>query len=532
MLDDYLSRLNAEREQKQFEHRMFENVSTEELIKFAGVKVAEQTCPKCGSEMTKTGEMYKCSCGMMKKASAQNLPDPEILNKMDQVIAGMDKAAEDPSWWEKQKGVSRAMRAPGAEGSDKLLAHPELIGNRRIGSLKGGLKGMGYGGGIGAGAGTILGALLARKGAKLPSALVGAGAGGVGGGLLGGGIGSTMGLAEADRKWLAERGITPTWGGFSAEFSPEAAKKYLTKEKDASVSAVLKGLRTFGGSALKAGKQSVKRGPKSLMDARTVGGKAVKGMKQQATGAGQAVSTAVKGGDPIQAAKNLGQLGTYAVKRNPLAAAGVAGGAGAGYMMGKSSAAKDTASSGDTLDKKPSHGKSYLASTKSSKAYNDLKGGSHLDSKADDSMKPVEKTASKLLSKISAAPHINVGGVPVPMSELRESLEEAKGREDIKSRGRRGAVAGGVGGGLLGGGALGYLGHRIGGVPGAVAGGLLGAGGGGFLGARGGKQHGEEEAAADQALTILRALKAHNVGAQRGAGAVARAMGYTPRSKE
>jgi hypothetical protein len=43
----------------------------EELAKHAGIKLSEETCPKCAGLMEKTGAILKCACGMMKKA---NLP--------------------------------------------------------------------------------------------------------------------------------------------------------------------------------------------------------------------------------------------------------------------------------------------------------------------------------------------------------------------------------------------------------------------------------------------------------------------------
>ena len=46
--------------------------------------------------------------------------------------------------------------------------------------------------------------------------------------------------------------------------------------------------------------------------------------------------------------------------------------------------------------------------------------------------------------------------------------------------------------------------------------GLAGGAGGAFMGQRMGKAHGTEEAAADKAISMLRALRAHRLGQQTG----------------
>jgi hypothetical protein len=128
--------------------------------------------------------------------------------------AGGDK---DPSWWQKQKGMWRAARADD-EGVDQILANPELIGQRMTKGLKHGVVG-GVGG---AGIGAILGALAHAKG---HGAGIGAAAGGLAG-LVGGNI---HGHYTADKDFLKERGIDLKYLGLSADFSPEARKKYIDK---------------------------------------------------------------------------------------------------------------------------------------------------------------------------------------------------------------------------------------------------------------------------------------------------------------
>ena len=117
------------------------------------------------------------------------------------------RAAEEPTWWEKQKGVNRAMRASD-KGFGKILASDELVGSR----MKKGLGGAAAGGLGGAAAG-------GRKGALIRALL---------GGGLGASVGQTVGHYKADKKYLGKRGITPKYLGFSADFSPEAKKKYIT----------------------------------------------------------------------------------------------------------------------------------------------------------------------------------------------------------------------------------------------------------------------------------------------------------------
>lgn len=139
-----------------------------------------------------------------------------------EAIQAMQKIAaeeEDPSWLEKQKGQYRAMRA-GDKGVDLLLAHPDLVGQR----VTKGVKGAATGGLIGVPIGALLGLLAAKRGNKAEAATLGAALG-----TLGIPVGQTVGQMEADRKWLADKGITQTYGGLSAEFSPEAKAKYIKK---------------------------------------------------------------------------------------------------------------------------------------------------------------------------------------------------------------------------------------------------------------------------------------------------------------
>jgi len=124
----------------------------------------------------------------------------------------------------------------------------------------------------------------------------------------------------------------------------------------------------------------------------------------------------------------------------------------------------------------------------------------------------VADAAGRMLAKMAAG---ELAGVP--REELEESIEEAKGREDIPGRSRSWQIGGGVGGGLAGG-ALGFGAGKLLGRGNPLSGllGGLGAAGGGYLGQRFGGQHGEEEAKADVLLEQLRGQQAYGHGGQQG----------------
>ena len=141
MLDAYLNSLNKEEKEKTASQARFGAASVVELAKMAGLELGEQVCTNCGDTMTKLGSVYKCGCGMMKKAKKK-------IAEAGQV---------DPGWWESQKGMSRAMRRSD-EGVGQVIADPELTGQRFQKGLLGGAAGGGLGAGVGA-----LGAALLKK---------------------------------------------------------------------------------------------------------------------------------------------------------------------------------------------------------------------------------------------------------------------------------------------------------------------------------------------------------------------------------
>jgi hypothetical protein len=118
--------------------------------------------------------------------------------------------------------ATRAMRA-GDEGVGLVLADPELIGQRMTKQL----KGLVVGGGIGAGAGAAAGALAGARGRRGGAA----GAGAVVGGVVGSLGGQMHGQMQADRQWLASKGITQTGPlDLDLELTKQAARKYLHKD--------------------------------------------------------------------------------------------------------------------------------------------------------------------------------------------------------------------------------------------------------------------------------------------------------------
>lgn len=130
----------------------------------------------------------------------------------------MAKEDKDPGWWDKQKGMARAMRKSDS-GVGQIIADPELIKKR----VSEGGRSAGKGA-LGAGAtGAAIGG-LARRG---KGALIGGGLGA----LLGGTGGFDYGVHKANKAHLGSKGIKLKNMGFSSEFSPEAEKKYIADYK-------------------------------------------------------------------------------------------------------------------------------------------------------------------------------------------------------------------------------------------------------------------------------------------------------------
>lgn len=133
-------------------------------------------------------------------------------------IKGFEKQSKQenkPSWYEREKGVVRAMTDNKNLGGHIGLVNWPHVKERLKKSLSHGAVG-GIGG---AGAGAAIGALT--KGRH------GIGAGALIGGLTGLAAGDAHGIYHADKKYLKDRGIDTKHLGLSHEFSPEAQAKYI-----------------------------------------------------------------------------------------------------------------------------------------------------------------------------------------------------------------------------------------------------------------------------------------------------------------
>ncbi len=69
-LNQYLEGLVKQAQTRETESRL-SNLPVRELAKLAGVKLAQNACPKCGNGMTKVGKVEKCACGLVKRAQAE-----------------------------------------------------------------------------------------------------------------------------------------------------------------------------------------------------------------------------------------------------------------------------------------------------------------------------------------------------------------------------------------------------------------------------------------------------------------------------
>ena len=157
---------------------------------------------------------------------AHGKDDKKKMKKKAEAV--MDKIAKDPrpepGYFATQMAGTRAMRR-GHTGMRQAIAKDELIGARMSQGLKRMFQGIGIGGGAGAAGGVVTSVL--SKGKLKPG--VGAGLGGVTGALTGAIVGDGVGSYEADRDFLASKGIKMKALGFKRpELTDEAKKKYLS----------------------------------------------------------------------------------------------------------------------------------------------------------------------------------------------------------------------------------------------------------------------------------------------------------------
>lgn len=385
MLDDYLNSLNEDEKEKTAAQTRFGAASVTELAKLAGVKLAEDVCSNCGDTMEKVGSIFKCGCGMRKKA-ADECPGSKIRSKGKGRGKGYGKKKGPLGVpvGEKQAGTQLTK-----EAADKVLELIELCDGDLVKT-----------------------AVVLEKHGMSKEAIWGALAG-IGKGLATGA--KAVGKGQFGRAAKAVAGGSKRTGRQLRSTYQQAAKGDLAK----GVAGPLKPGQVRGGGMLGGLKAVAKANP------------------ALAAGAG---------------------------------AAGAAGVGGAGYMLGKES-----------------------------------------------SVLEVGDAAGRLLAK-TAEGEPSMGSAPIPLDEIRESIQEAQGREDIPGRAKRWQIGGGVGGGVLGGGA-GYGAGRLIGPKAGLIGAGIGAAGGALGGQHLGKQHGAEEARADKAVAMLRALRAHQQGSMSGFGA-------------
>lgn len=128
------------------------------------------------------------------------------------------KKKDEPSWWARQSGVSKAMRRK----DSNFLAKKSLMKARWKGIKDHGGKGAL----AGATAGAAAGALRAPKGGRVGAALAAGGALG----LIGGTAGAITGQYSAETKWLKGKGIHRRYGGLDHRYDEKAKKKYLKKD--------------------------------------------------------------------------------------------------------------------------------------------------------------------------------------------------------------------------------------------------------------------------------------------------------------
>jgi hypothetical protein len=395
MLDAYLNSLDAQEKEKTASQARFGAASVVELAKMAGLKLGEHVCANCGDTMTKLGSIYRCECGMMKKAMSKcgkcgSMEKASMGTKCGACGETHKTAAALLPTLEKAASEDEIIK----EATNKILELVDVCD----GDLE------------------KVGAALEEQGMSKEAI---------------GGILSAIGRG-AKGIWQAGRGAGGAKAGLSA-----AGKAVAPAAKGVGEAA-----KTYGrgmGEAAKAGYTGAGGGARGVMGA-------VGGMARQSPGTAAALAGA--------------------------------GGLGGGYMLSKKSSVNALMEVGDA--------------------------------------------SGRVLAKMAQAPGMNA---PIPIEEIRESIEEAQAREDIPGRAKRWQVGGGVGGGVMGG-AGGYGAGRLIGPRAGLVGAGLGAVGGALGGQELGKRHGAEEARADKAVAMLRALRAHQAGAMTGYGAGMR-RGYS-----
>jgi hypothetical protein len=568
-LDTYLSTIAEGEMQKTASRESFREASFDDLAKAAGIKIAEDCCSKCGSRMEKLGSLYQCSCGMMKKAGEkcacggammktsegykcaecgaektaaaghmslerrENLPAKQFAVPAKKAISagttvkGESKGAYPiPDLKHARNALARVSQfgtpAEREMVRSKVYArYPELKTHFEAQHGESPTAGSNIKkveqGGIGKSASKLTPARrnkLPSKSFAVPEAK--AKKIGVASEIKGKAKGKYP-IPDAAHARNALARVSRF--GTPAEKSSVRAKvhsKYpgIGKEKESGTKlaafyaaydgdivkmaaaagmekeALLELLGKYAPNLLSAGKSAL-RGMKAMGKGKNLLGMgkglsagqlaAQKGVATKAFGAAKGALGASQpaqllrragqaqvGGSTL--AQHAGNVGNW-IKANPYKSMALAG--GGGVLAGKTvlSSAKELVEVGDK--------------------------------------------AGRVLAKTAQS---------IPIDEIKESIQEAQDREDIPGRAHRWQLGGGLLGaasGALPGAGAGVLASKLLGRGGSalpIAGALLGGGLGAYKGQSLGKEYGAEEAAADKAVSLLRALRAHRAGERTGYG--------------
>jgi hypothetical protein len=593
-LDGHLESLAKQASDEVALQSFLENASVGELAKLAGITLPQDVCGGCGGQMEKLGSTLLCHCGMRKKAAVL----PEVVKRAAPGLKSGLRALKPVKLAAASKTTRTDIGTAGKGGIPLQVVHrtpmapltPGEAAGERTGRQVGGAAGMVTGGGIGAALGAkalpdlvgmglpgikelspstveslanILRTKKMRALAGLGLGLAGAGIGAFGGRMSGGEMGQAIGGVFGDSQPKTAM----------AKCSSCGKEKCGDMNKGCSCGVEKRALNpaSFGSKAL----SLVKEAPGALANK----AKQVAGTYQGA-----------RQGGLFSKGKGVGGSMLETAKVHPGLAATAAGtvGLGAGYMMGKESAARilevgDAAGrimaksagigeysgrllerarglrgagqeaieqAGRYLNSHPAAtgagagslggaGIGAITADEGEGAQDALRGaalggtagaGLGLGLRGVRALEPQAAAPNpglidRLRAKFAMSEEFkhNITGRPLlTPEEIQEAISGAQGREDVSSRGqswgRAGGVAGALGGGALGGGAGYGIGRLLGkSAPMAAGiGGLAGALGGGALGHRIGSAEGQEEAAADKLVSLLRARNAYGAGMGQG----------------
>jgi len=566
-LDQHLEELTKVASQEAAQEAYLKNASVAELAKLAGVTLPENICGGCGHTMEKLGSIFQCECGLMKKAKQKTALMP---------IPGASQALRAVSSTPGRFAAARAARlAPAAQTAAQKVA-PLLTGagggsltarelaasqgplQRAAGSVREGLGGLKQR--LMGGAAQLEPKMVTASAEKIASVdTVNRTMKAFGGNVdmtlaylenegytklaLGAFGTAAMGLAKAAPKALANtaksvrnaytmgaQGITRQGGklvGGGTEGIMGGVKAVASRHPGlvggaAAVPVVGAGYALGGGSSKQAADEGVRPGwgaaQGGMRRAMQRGGSGISqfiadpeliGERQTlATGhglAGGGIGAGVGAGAGLLASLVTGG------KIRPGAGAGIgaAGGGILGLMGGQMHG--QIAADKKFLGKRgitPHWGGLTGATFSPEAAKKYLPGADHTKTSSVERLLEIGDAAGRVMAKVA---------VEVDPSEVTESIEEARNREDVSGRSRKwgagGALLGGLGGGALGGAA----GHFLGNNPWARGiGAGVGALSGGFGGAMLGSRQGAEEAEADRLVSMLRGRRAFGVGANEG----------------